>query len=685
MFKNLTIGKRISILISCLLVAGLVILASVVSIRLRTDMKRNAEDRFIELADARANVIETYFDGLKNYVAGYASLNSVSDYLTDLDNTDKYNVSFNEIKSYFAARDGMEGLFSLDTQGVCKVHTNEAVVGLKIIKADADLAQYKINFANGPWIKGIAPATATGELVAVCYAGIYKDGQFVGYQGGGAYITGLTDRLANMDINGIKNAEVWLLNLDANNYVVIPDRAADLLGAEIGKSEIAGIDVSCHTKIAADAKSAKRGTTIVTESGVKKTLAFKYIDSLNYVVLVAAPEAEVMSTATSTGTTVIIISVIILLLMAGLATYIGTKIGKEISGVGHVIEDLGSLDMTKSGELKKYMDRKDEVGTIANAANNLAEAVSNSVRNLLDRANALAEESESLSATTTNTLESINQIDNAVREIAEGATSQSMETQHASESVIHIGEIVENTIAQTEKIKEAADSMRDSSVKAKDVLAELSNINDKTKKSVNVIYDQTNETNSSAEKISEATALISSIASQTNLLSLNASIEAARAGEAGRGFAVVAEEIGQLAEQSSGSAKQIESIIGTLVESSKRAVATMDDVKKIIEQQNEYIEKTRDIFGDVDKEINNSLVGIKGISDMVDELDSARKVVVDAVSSLTSIAEENAASTEETSASTSLVNEMMSDVSGISTRVSEAAKEIKNDVGAFTI
>ena len=111
----------------------------------------------------------------------------------------------------------------------------------------------------------------------------------------------------------------------------------------------------------------------------------------------------------------------------------------------------------------------------------------------------------------------------------------------------------------------------------------------------------------------------------------------------------------------------------------------MDDVKKIIEQQNEYIEKTRDIFGDVDKEINNSLVGIKGISDMVDELDSARKVVVDAVSSLTSIAEENAASTEETSASTSLVNEMMSDVSGISTRVSEAAKEIKNDVGAFTI
>ncbi|MBO7403297.1 MAG: methyl-accepting chemotaxis protein, partial [Lachnospiraceae bacterium] len=275
--------------------------------------------------------------------------------------------------------------------------------------------------------------------------------------------------------------------------------------------------------------------------------------------------------------------------------------------------------------------------------------------------------------------------DNAVREIAEGATSQSMETQHASESVIHIGEIVENTIAQTEKIKEAADSMRDSSVKAKDVLAELSNINDKTKKSVNVIYDQTNETNSSAEKISEATALISSIASQTNLLSLNASIEAARAGEAGRGFAVVAEEIGQLAEQSSDSAKKIESIIGTLVESSKRAVATMDDVKKIIEQQNEYIEKTRDIFGDVDKEINNSLVGIKGISDMVDELDSARKVVVDAVSSLTSIAEENAASTEETSASTSLVNEMMSDVSGISTRVSEAAKEIKNDVGAFTI
>ncbi len=579
----------------------------------------------------------------------------------------------------------MEGLFTLNEQGICMVHTNEAVVGLKIIKTDADLAQYKLNFANSPWIKGIAPATATGELVAVCYAGIYKDGKFVGYQGGGAFVTGLTDRLSTMDINGIKNAEVWLLNLDANNYVVVPERAQALLGAEIGVSDDAKIDVSCHSKIASDAKSNKRGTIEVVESGVKKTLAYKYIDSLNFVVVVAAPEAEVMSTATGTGTTVIIISIVILLVMAGLATFIGTKIGKEISGVGHVIEDLGTLDMTKANELKAYMDRKDEIGVIANAANNLAGAVSQSVKNILDRADILANDSENLSSTTASTLESLTQIDNAVREIAEGATSQSMETQHASESVIHIGEIVENTITQTEKIKNAAESMRTSSGKAKDVLSELSNINDQTKKSVNVIYDQTNETNSSAEKISQATALISSIASQTNLLSLNASIEAARAGEAGRGFAVVAEEIGQLAEQSSDSAKQIESIIGTLVESSKRAVSTMDDVKEIMEKQNEYIEKTREIFGDVDNEINNSLVGIKEISGMVDELDSARKVVIDAVSSLTSIAEENAASTQETSASTSLVNQMMSDVSGISEKVSEAAKDIRKNVGAFTI
>ncbi len=678
MIKNMKIGKKISIFVSTLLVVGLAVLAIIVIFNLRSSMKKIANDRFSELADGRANVVETYFDGYKGYLAGFSGLGTIRSYLQNITDDDAQAAATEVILDYFNTRAGMEGLFVLDTTGHCIVHTNPAVVGKEIIKGEPDLTNYKNNVAKGQWIKGIAPATATGELVAVCYSGAYDDsGKFIGYIGGGAYITALTEKLKNMELNGLKDAEVWLLNLNVNNYVVVPDKYSDLLGQDLSRE----IDL----KIAAQAASNPRDTFDFENSDGTSTVAYKVIPSLNYAVVISAPESEVMATATSTARIIVIISVIILILMALLATFMSSSIGKEISKVGEIINNLGTLDLTQAQKLQPYSGRKDEVGIIADAAITLTGAVSESVRSLTERAGQLKSESEQLSDNTQSTMGSLNQIDKAVHEIAEGATSQSLETQHATAAVASIGEMVENTIDSANKLKGAAEALETSSGKAKTILGELSDINEKTKESVNVIYEQTNETNSSAERISEATALISSIASQTNLLSLNASIEAARAGEAGRGFAVVAEEIGHLAEQSSESAKQIENIISTLVESSKRAVVTMDKVRETMEKQNEYIEKTKEIFNDVDNEINISMAGIKEIAGNVNDLDDARNKLADSVSSLSAIAEENAASTEETSASTSLVNDMMSDVSGIAHRVSEVASNIRNDIDVYKI
>ena len=677
MLKNMKIGKKISLFITILLVAGLTILSVIVIVNLRSSMKDQANDRFSELADARANVVDTYFAAYKEYVSGFAAQGIVRDYLKDPSNETALQAASRGIKDYYGARKGMEGLFVLNTNGECVVHTNNSVVGKTIIQP-GDLETYKNNIAKNAWIKGIAPATATGELVAVCYSGAYdENGTFLGYIGGGAYITSLTDRIKSMELNGLDNVDVWLLNLNVNNYVFVPDKYSDLLGQEFSRE--------VDKKIASEASSNPRDTFDFKDDDGKYTVAYKLIPNLNYVVVVSAPESEVMATASSTARIIIIISVIILILMAALTIFIGTSIGKEIAGVGEVIKDLGTLDLTKADKLRPYTGRKDEIGVIADAATTLTGAVRDSVRSLTERADQLRSESDLLSENTLNTLNSLNQIDKAVHDVADGATSQSVETQHASDAVTSIGGMVEDTIRSAGKLKTAAESLQLSSGKAKDILGELSAINERTKVSVNDIYQQTNETNSSAERISEATALISSISDQTNLLSLNASIEAARAGEAGRGFAVVAEEIGHLAVQSSESASQIENIIAALVDSSKKAVATMDKVREIMEQQNDYIQRTKDIFGDVDKEISNSMSQITEISKNVKELDSARRTLADSVSSLSAIAEENAASTEETSASTSVVNRMMGDVSGIADRVSNVANNIKNDVDVYNI
>ena len=115
--------------------------------------------------------------------------------------------------------------------------------------------------------------------------------------------------------------------------------------------------------------------------------------------------------------------------------------------------------------------------------------------------------------------------------------------------------------------------------------------------------EQTSLTNESVAKISTATDLITAIASQTNLLSLNASIEAARAGEYGRGFAVVASEIQQLSEQSNSAASEIRSMIANLNTNSSQTIEmiyqelnTISDNTTFLNELSEEMQKSIQVF-----------------------------------------------------------------------------------------
>lgn len=255
------------------------------------------------------------------------------------------------------------------------------------------------------------------------------------------------------------------------------------------------------------------------------------------------------------------------------------------------------------------------------------------------------EASNELDSNAALTSSTVGNVEIAVSEIASGATSQAEETQKATDNIVDMGNMIQYTNSEVENLTSTANLMKQSSDKASSTLQELDNINKRAIESIDIIYEQTNTTNASAMKIQEATTLISSIAEETNLLSLNASIEAARAGEAGRGFAVVASQIQKLAEQSNDSARQIEEIIHTLIMDSQKAVETMNEVREIMQQQNDNVSKTGAVFSQVREGISESLSGSQRNRRQDSALDDARSNVVDVVQSLTAIAEENAAST----------------------------------------
>ena len=245
--------------------------------------------------------------------------------------------------------------------------------------------------------------------------------------------------------------------------------------------------------------------------------------------------------------------------------------------------------------------------------------------------------------------------------------------------------MIEEAGKEVESLRENAGAMRDAGNRAMEILEELGKINQNTKEAIGIIYEQTNTTNTSVLKIKEATDMITDIAEETNLLSLNASIEAARAGEQGRGFAVVAGQIQKLAEQSNESARQIADIINLLIADSEKTVSTMEDVKSVIAKQDEHVANTEKAFEDVKDGIDKSIESVRTLTDKTKQLDEARVKGVDVVQNLTAIAEENAASTEETSASASEVGAIMENISDNAKQLNVIADELKESISQFLI
>ncbi len=389
---------------------------------------------------------------------------------------------------------------------------------------------------------------------------------------------------------------------------------------------------------------------------------------------------EVMSVVS----VIIIASVVVCVLCALLAFMIaGSTVGaiqKSIDVVGEVSK--GNLSIKVD---EKAAARSDEVGELCKYVEELRTQLAEIIGKLKTESGHLYSSSNRLATTSQNANDAVGQVERAVHEIADGATSQADETQKATENVILMGNMVEETSAQVEELQRNAVEMQKSSEQASAILAELASVNQETVDAIEVISQQTNTTNESALKIRDATNLITEIADETNLLSLNASIEAARAGEQGRGFAVVAAQISKLAEQSNESARKIEEIITSLIADSTKSVETMNHVRDIMTRQNENVQKTDDAFQVVKEGIDRSMEGVKHIADTTSQLDEARVNVVDVVQNLTAIAEENAAGTQETSASATEFGNMIGDIENETQGLKNAANVIEESVGIFQL
>ncbi|MGN0376217.1 MAG: methyl-accepting chemotaxis protein [Suilimivivens sp.] len=487
----------------------------------------------------------------------------------------------------------------------------------------------------------------------------------------------LEKTVGGIEINDMDSSYAYVVSADGT---MLYHPTAEKIGLPVENAAV--------TTLVGEIKNGNRPEPDIIEyefNGVIKYAAF-YIDNASqYILVITADEDDVFADIHDIMKHSIECAIIVILLCTFVTLYIAVRIVRPIERISAVVMQISNMDFREHEKQTSISGRKDESGVMGRAIDHLRNELIEVVKKIIGESKDLYEASETLNVSAGETAASVEQVEKAISEIAQGATSQAQETQTATENVIVMGNMIEETNDEVEKLRTNARAMRDAGNTAMDILQELNTVNQKTKEAMYVIFEQTNITNESAMKIKEATNIITDIAEETNLLSLNASIEAARAGEQGRGFAVVAGQIQKLAEQSNESARQIEEITNILIEESQKSVKTMEDVRGVIERQNANVVNTQHAFENVKSGIDSSIDSIRSIAGKTAKLDEARVKVVDVVQNLTAIAQENAASTEETSASAAEVGTIMSNIADNAEQLHQIAVKLEESVNQFTI